>query len=188
MNISGIPLLVTLTDLSTGSTLTKTIPENISIYEDEISVVLWQRWIACYMLYDWNFRHAESAYDNNRYIWIQQVCKRLEGTAIDTASLKNILTNTFNHILLEDVEDFIKTHMKVWERDRLTVEFQVTKVVAEIFSEQKSQETEKTPTYPIPRKKLSKRRQIFSSIRTVKGYLFYIWIPFVIRKTISNRN
>ena len=71
MNISGIPLLVTLTDLSTGSTLKETIPKNISIYEDEISVVLWQRWIACYMLYDWIFRHAESAYDSNRYIWIQ---------------------------------------------------------------------------------------------------------------------
>lgn len=73
MNISGIPLLVTLTDLSTGSTLTETIPENISIYEDEISVVLWQRWIACYMLYDCNFRHAESAYTGNKYTWIQQV-------------------------------------------------------------------------------------------------------------------
>lgn len=133
----------------------------------------------------------------------------MEGTAIDTASLKNILTDTFNHILLEDAEDFIKTHMKIWECDRSTVKFQVTKVVAEIFSEQKSQGTEKTPTYPIPRKKLSKRRQFFSSIRTyvrylfyirvlfaarktiiqtVKGYLFYIWIPFAIRKTISNRN
>jgi hypothetical protein len=66
MNISGIPLLVTLTDFST-----ETAPENISIYEDAISVALWQRWIACYMLYDWNFRHAESAYDSNRYIWIQ---------------------------------------------------------------------------------------------------------------------
>lgn len=133
MNISGIPLLVTLTDLSTGSTLTETVPENISIYEDDISVVLWQRWIACYMLYDWNFRHAESAYDSNRYIWIQQVCKRLEGTTTDTASLKNILTDTFNHILLEDVENFIKTHMKVWKCGRLTVEYQIEKLYQKSF-------------------------------------------------------
>ena len=182
MNISGIPLLVTLTDFST-----ETVPENISIYEDAISVALWQRWIACYMLYDWNFRHAESAYDSNRYIWIQQVCKRLEGTATDTASLKNILTDTFNHILLDDVEDFIKTHMKVWKCGRLTVEYQVAKVMAEIFSEQKSQEAKKTPTYPI-RKYLSKIRQIFSRIRTSARYLFYIRFLFATRKTFSNRN
>ncbi len=42
MNISGIPQLVTLTVLSS-----KTPPENISIYEDDISTALWQRWIAC---------------------------------------------------------------------------------------------------------------------------------------------
>lgn len=183
MNISGIPLLVTLTDLSTGTT-----HENISIYEDDISVALWQRWIACYMLYDWNFRHAECAYGSNKYGWIQQVCKRLEGTATDTASLKNILTDTFNHILLENVEDFIKTHMRVWKCGRLTVEYQVAKVVAEIFSEQKSQETEKIPINPMPRKKLSEKRQLFSSIWASARYLFYIRFLFATHKTTSNRN
>ncbi len=113
MNILGIALLVTLMALSTGSALAETIHENISICEDDISVVLWQRRIACYILYDWNFCHAESSYDDNTYGWIQKVCIRLEGTATDTASLKNILTNTFNHILLEDVADLIKTHIKV---------------------------------------------------------------------------
>ena len=185
MNISAIPLLVTLTDLSTGSTLTETVPENISIYEDDISVVLWQRWIACYMLYDWHFRHAESAYGSNRYIWIQQVCKRLEGTTTDTASLKNILTDTFNHILLENVENFIKTHMKVWKCGRLTVEYQIAKVVSKIFSGQKYQKTEKIPINPMPRKKLSEKRQLFSSILAVTGYLFYIRVLFAIRKTIQ---
>lgn len=136
MNISGIPLPVILTDLPAGSTLAETGREEISIHEDDVSVVLWQRWIACYMLYDWNFRHADSAYLGNKYTWVQKVCKRLEGTVTDAASLKNILTDTFNHVLLEDVEDFIQTHMKVWKCDRLTVEFQVAKVTAEIFSEQ----------------------------------------------------
>ncbi len=133
MNISGIPLLVTLTDFSTETAL-----ENISIYEDAISVALWQRWIACYMLYDWNLRHADHAYLSNKCNWVQQTYKRLEGTATDAASLKDTLTDTFNRILLEDVEDFIQTHMRVWKCDRLTVEFQVAKVIAEIFSNPKS--------------------------------------------------
>ena len=138
MNISGVPLLVELTNLPTSSTLTEIDPKNISIDEDDVSAILWQRWIACYMLYDWNMHHADNAYFNNMYKWGQKVCKRLEGTTIDAASLKNTLTDTFNHILLEDVEDFIQTHMKVWECDRLTVEFEVARVMAEIFSKQKS--------------------------------------------------
>ncbi len=134
MNISGIPLQVTLTDLPTGSTPAETPLENITIYEDDITAVLWQRWIACYMLYDWNMLHADSAYASNKYTWIEQVCKRLEGTSINAGALENTLTDTFNHILLEDLEDFIQTHMKVWECDRLTVEFHVARVVSELFT------------------------------------------------------
>ena len=102
-------------------------------------------------------------------MWIQQVCKRTEGTATDTASLKNILTDTFNHILLEDVEDCIKTHMKVWECDRLTVEFQIIKVVAEIFSEQKPQEVEKIPVNPMPQKSCLKNDNFFQVSRHPLG-------------------
>ena len=138
MNISGIPLLAELTDLPAGSTLTETAWENITIHEDDVSSILCQRWIACYMLYDWNLHHADSAYLSNKCGWVQQTYKRLEGTATDAASLKDTLTDTFNRILLEDVEDFIQTHMRVWKCDRLTVEFQVAKVTAEIFSNPKS--------------------------------------------------
>lgn len=138
MNILGIPLQVTLTVLPPGSTPAETPPENITIYEDDITAVLWQRWIACYMLYDWNPHHAGYAYLNNKCDWTQQVFKRLDGMAIDAASLNDVLTDTLNRILLEDVEDFIQTHMKVWKCDRLTVEFQVTKAIAEIYPRQES--------------------------------------------------
>ena len=134
MNISGIPLQVTLTNFPAKSTPTGTARENISIYEDDITAVLWQRWIACYMLYDWNFRHADFAYESNKYTWIEQVCKRLEGTSINAGALENTLTDTFNHVLLEDLEDFIQTHMRVWECDRLTVEFHVTRLIEKLFT------------------------------------------------------
>ena len=60
------------------------------------------------MLYDWNMLHADSAYASNKYTWIEQVCKRLEGTSINAGTLENTLTDTFNHILLEDLEDFMQ--------------------------------------------------------------------------------
>ncbi len=138
MNISGFPLLVKLTNLPASSPSTETGQEEISIQENVVSAVIWQRWIACYMLYDWNLHHANSAYLSNKCGWVQQTYKRLEGTATDAASLKTTLTDTFNRILLEDVEDFIQTHMRVWKCDRLTVEFQVAKVTSEIFSNPKS--------------------------------------------------
>ncbi|HBA47026.1 MAG TPA: hypothetical protein DCZ91_04360 [Lachnospiraceae bacterium] len=134
ISISGIPLLAELTDLPDSGTSTETGQKDVPIHEDDISTVLWQRWIACYMLYDWNLSHADSAYLSNKCTWVQKVCRRLEGTAIDAASLEGVLTDTFNHILLEDVEDFIETHMKVWKCDRMTVEFQAAKVIAEIFT------------------------------------------------------
>ena len=138
MNISGFPLLVKLTNLPAGSPSAGTDQEEVSIQENVVSSVIWQRWIACYMLYDWNLHHADHAYLSNKCNWVQQTYKRLEGTATDASSLKDTLTDTFNRILLEDVEDFIQTHMRVWKCDRLTVEFRVAKVTAEIFSNPKS--------------------------------------------------
>ena len=138
MNISGVPLLAEPSNLPASSTLPETDWENIPIHENDVTTVLMQRWIACFMLYDWNLHHADHAYLSNKCNWVQQTYKRLEGTATDAASLKDTLTDTFNRILLEDVEDFIQTHMEVWKCDRLTVEFQVAKVTAELFSNPKS--------------------------------------------------
>ncbi len=138
MNISGFPLLVKLTNLPAGSPSAGTDQEEVSIQENVVSSVIWQRWIACYMLQDWDLFDAQFAYVETECIRIQEVCRRLEGTTIDARSLEGTLTDTFNHVLLEDVEDFIQTHMRVWKCDRLTVEFQVAKVTAEIFSNPKS--------------------------------------------------
>ena len=138
MNISGVPLLAEPSNLPASSTLPETDWENIPVHENDVTTVLMQRWIACYMLYDCNLHHADHAYLSNKCNWVQQTYKRLEGTATDAASLKDTLTDTFNRILLEDVEDFIQTHMRVWKCDRLTVEFQIAKVTAEIFSNPKS--------------------------------------------------
>lgn len=138
MNISGFPLLVKLTNLPASSPSTETGQEEISIQENVVSAVIWQRWIACYMLHNWDLLDAESAYVETECIRIQEVCKRLEGATINARSLEGTLTDTFNHVLLEDVEYFIQTHMRVWKCDRLTVEFQVAKVTSEIFSNPKS--------------------------------------------------
>lgn len=103
------------------------------IHEDAVSEILWQRWIACYMLYDWNFHHAETTYCNNKFMWTDQVYNRMKGTTIEDESLEELMTNIYNQILLEDLEDFIQTHMRVWKCDRLTVELQVAKTIAGVF-------------------------------------------------------
>ncbi|MCI9176535.1 MAG: hypothetical protein HFH49_16730 [Lachnospiraceae bacterium] len=109
--------------------------KRIPVHEDDVTNVLRQRWIACYLLYDWTLQHADHAFYNNKCMWVEQVYKRLEGVDIDAASLGAVMTDTFNQILLEDVEDFIQTHMRVWKCGRLKVEFQVAKTIAKIFAE-----------------------------------------------------
>ena len=137
MGISSISQTVKAAGLSSGNALAEAAQKGTLIHENDVTAILMQRWIACYMLYDWNPHHAGSAYLGNKCDWVQQTYKRLDGTAIDAASLNDVLTDTFNRILLEDVEDFIQTHMKVWKCDRLTVEFQVAKAIAEIYPGQK---------------------------------------------------
>ena len=67
-------------------------------------------------------------------MWTDRVYNRLEGTAIEEdESLEELMTDTFNQILAEDVEDFIQTHMRVWKSDRTTVELQVAKAMTWIF-------------------------------------------------------
>lgn len=127
-----------------NSQITELLPESTStginlrefpVYGDNVTNVLWQRWIACYLLYDWTPKHADNAFCNNGCMWVEQVYKRLEGKVIDAASLRAVMTDTYNQILHEDVEDFIQTHMRVWKCDRSTVEFQIAKTIAEIFVE-----------------------------------------------------
>ncbi len=133
MNVSGVPLLVKLTNLPASSPSAETNQEEISIHENVVSAVIWQRWIACYMLDDWNLLDAESAYEDDMCIWVPEVCRRLKGTTIDARSLESTLTDTFNHILLEDVEDLIQKKMKEWKCDRETVEFWIAWVISELF-------------------------------------------------------
>ena len=133
MNISGVPLLVELTNLPAGSQSTETDQEEISIHKDVVSAVIWQRWIACYMLYDWNLLNAESAYEDDMCIWVLEVCRRLEGTTINARSLESTLTDTFNHVLLEDVEGFLQQHMSEWKCDRATGELWIAWAISELF-------------------------------------------------------
>lgn len=133
MNISGFPLLVKLTNLPASSPSTETGQEDVSIQEDVVSSVIWQRWIACYMLQDWDLFDAQFAYVETQCIRIQEVCKRLEGTTIDARSLEGTLTDTFNHVLLEDVEDSIQRYMEAWKCDRSKVELWIAWAIAELF-------------------------------------------------------
>lgn len=133
MNISGFPLLVKLTNLPASSPSTETDQEEISIQENVVSAVIWQRWIACYMLYNWDLLDAESAYVETECIRIQEVCRRLEGATINAGSLEGTLTDTFNHVLLEDVEYSIQRYMEAWKCDRSKVEFWIAWVIAELF-------------------------------------------------------
>lgn len=106
---------------------------DIVIQKNEVSKVLWKRWIACYMLYDWNPRHANQSFSLNERERYQLVCEKLGDDVVISPELDGLLTKTYNRTLAEDVEGFIKTHTEVWKSDRLAVELAMAKAMAETF-------------------------------------------------------
>lgn len=108
-------------------------PKEIAIHKDGISRILKMRWIACYMLYDWNKWHADFAFGSNEFERYQWVCRKLEDKVPDAASMASVLTDTYNQVLLEDVDGFIHTHMQVWNCERLMVEMEIVRALAELY-------------------------------------------------------
>lgn len=43
------------------------------------------------------------------------------------------LTKAYNRVLVEDVESFIRQHMKVWSADRTVVELELARAEAELL-------------------------------------------------------
>ncbi|MEY8389811.1 hypothetical protein D3Z47_02085 [Lachnospiraceae bacterium] len=109
------------------------ILENLSITKDEASAVLERRWLVCYMLYDWNYHRAEYAFAANEMERFQKTIKALNGHTYAVSELDQKLTKAYNRALMEDIEAFIKQHMKVWPADRTVVELELAKAEAEMF-------------------------------------------------------
>lgn len=105
------------------------IMDKIVIATDGVSDCLETRWIACYMNYDWNYRHAVIAFDNTQFDRRQKVIERLK--AVDKTTDK-IVTEIYNRVLSEDIEDFIQTHMRVQGCDRAQVEIGIAEAMSEI--------------------------------------------------------
>jgi|P1105metagenome_2_1110788.scaffolds.fasta_scaffold00576_60 hypothetical protein len=105
--------------------------DKIVITLDEVSGCLQMRWIACYMIYDWNYRHADNAFYNNQIARRKKVIERLK--AVDEINDK-FVTEIYNRVLAEDVEDFIQNHMRVQNCDRVQVEIEIAEAMAEIMN------------------------------------------------------
>lgn len=105
------------------------IMDKIVIATDEVSDYLETRWIACYMNYDWNYTHAVNAFDNNQFNYRQKVIERLK--AVDKITDKTV-TEIYNRVLSEDIEDFIQTLMCVQGCDRAQVEIGIAEALADI--------------------------------------------------------
>ena len=103
--------------------------EKIVITLDEVSEYLQSRWIACYMNYDWCYRHAVNAFDVSEFDRRQKLIERLQ--AVEKITDK-IVTETYNRVLSEDIEEFIQTHMRVQNCDRAQVEIGIAEALAEI--------------------------------------------------------
>lgn len=90
--------------------------ENTPIREDTISAHLLNRWYACYMLYDYNRRHADNAIFNHGGQWADRareiVRQEVRNGTYNAADLEKRLTEAYNLAISEDVEEFVKEHLQ----------------------------------------------------------------------------
>lgn len=97
----------------------------------EVSKMLETRWIACYMLYDWNIQHAKNAFSSNEIVRYKKVCT--QWTAVKGNPLvEETLISLYNTVLVEDIEAFVQHHMSAWGCDRSKVEVEVARAMTEI--------------------------------------------------------
>lgn len=108
---------------------------NIAVHEmvivkNDISCVLQQRWVACYMLYDWNPSHADNAFYNNEFERYKKVHEYMANEPV-APSTADLMTDAYNRVLAEDVESFIQRHMEVLSCSRAEVEIQIIRALIE---------------------------------------------------------
>lgn len=99
---------------------------------DERSQSLFETWIACYLLYDANLRHAGNAFYNGEAKRLQEARRELELCGVRPCSAA-ALTLAYNRVLHKDVERFMQAHLKTWAADRCELEREVAEVRMEVF-------------------------------------------------------
>ena len=107
--------------------------KNISIEKDDVTNFLRMRMTACYMLFDWNYYHADYTYGSNEEQRIKRVAELLGDDYTISAELITTLTKLYNRVLQEDIEDFIQHHMAVCGIDRVEAELGVARAMSEIL-------------------------------------------------------
>ncbi len=113
-------------------------PKSIVVSKNGISDVLRYRWIACYMLHDWNPAHAQTAFSYNEIDRVQKVAEII-GDDFTTSELPALLTDTYNRVLAKDVEEFTDTNISVCGLSRSEHELRLSKALSVMLGKTNAQ-------------------------------------------------
>ena len=85
-------------------------PTSIVSSDDSLAEQLRLKWLACYMLYDWNIVHACQSFDNTQYDRLKKVC-----TMADKMSLcqDQSLIVLYYAVLSVEIENWMKQHQTI---------------------------------------------------------------------------
>ena len=76
---------------------------------------------------------SEHTFATNEMERFQKAIKTLNRHPCTASELDQKLTKAYNRVLMEDVESFIRQHMKVWSADRTVVELEIARAEAEML-------------------------------------------------------
>lgn len=101
--------------------------------EDKISELLWQRWMACYLVHDTNIRHASNAFDNGEWDRWKKARVILEQDSRGDSGTDAELKHAYNQILSAEIENMIQEYMKNCKKPRTVIELYAARAIAEFL-------------------------------------------------------
>ena len=107
--------------------------KNIYVRKNAVSAILEVRWIACYMLLDWQIDQANFAIECNEQDRFQRVAEKLGDNFLLDDEISQTITELYNKVLLEDTESFVHRHMATLQKNRAEIEYEIVKTIAEIY-------------------------------------------------------
>lgn len=102
----------------------------INRVKNDVTQVLYKRWMACYLIYDLNMERAGDIFRAKE----AERCRSVYESLGDVAPLTDkLIAKAYNKVLLRDIEESISYHMDCQKCDRAVVEYEITEKLACFF-------------------------------------------------------
>ena len=104
-------------------------PTSIALSNDSLVEQLRLKWLACYMLYDWNIVHTYQSFDNTQYDRLKKVCTMAD--KMNSCQDQSLIV-LYYAVLSVEIENWMKQHQTIINHS--TADYLIKKALSELGS------------------------------------------------------